>query len=171
MNISIYSNWKKHFLNIFKYNFFFFLFKGIIIITLSFTNNKKIPSNSLWYGDIHLPDFSASAALSRHGDVPMCAQGCQCHPCSGIHIPRVQEGAGLKVQGHPEVPAAHGARAVQLVKLPALLWLKAQPDLNPHRCSGCQEPLLQTCSFVGSTGTTWPWLAAGTRWDGRTPMD
>lgn len=91
MNISIYSNWKKHFLNIFKYHFFFF--KGIIIITLSFTNNKKIPSNSLWYGDIHLLDFSASAALSRHGGVPVCAQGCQCHPCSGIHIPRVQGGA------------------------------------------------------------------------------
>lgn len=140
---------KNIFLNIFKYHFFFFLFKGIIIITLSFTNNKKIPSNSLWYVDIHLPDFSASAALSRHG-------GCPCvYP--RLPVPSLQqnpqERAGPRVQGHTEVPPAQGTRAIQLVKLSALLWLKAQPYLNPPQVLlGAKSPFCKLAPFWEALG-------------------
>lgn len=54
----------------FLFFLFHFLFEGIIIITLSFTNDKKIPSNSLWCGDIQLHVFPAAAAVGRQRRVP-----------------------------------------------------------------------------------------------------
>lgn len=89
--------------------------------------------------------------------------------CPGLPVPPLQwdphsQGAGrggLEVQGHPEVPAAHGPGQCS--------WLNSQPScgskpsliLTPTGALGAKSPFLQTCSFMGSTGTTWPWLAAG----------
>lgn len=122
---------------------------------MSFTNNKKIPSNSLWYGDIHLPDFSASAALSRHGGVSLCVpKAASAIPAAGSTLPGCRKGLA---------PGCRDTLRCQQHMGPGQSsWLSSQPScgskpsliLTPRGALGAKSPFCKLAPFWEALGQT-----------------